>query len=74
MLSKRTTTLLDLVWAVTKSGLGESDVVATITVLVNSGQVRLCGNFAGARIEETAPHGASSPIVPTPNVMRKIYA
>jgi hypothetical protein len=50
MTSGRVTTLLDLVWVVTKSGFSESDVVATTTGLINSGRVRLCGNFAGARI------------------------
>jgi hypothetical protein len=73
MTSGRTTTLLDLVWAVTKSGLSENDAVATITRLINSGQVRLCGNFAGERIKETASNGAASSVVPTPSMMRKAY-
>jgi hypothetical protein len=73
MTSGRTTTLLDLVWAMTQSGLRERDVVATVTELVNRGQVRLCGAFAGARIEATASYGAFSSVVQTPTVMRKRY-
>ena len=73
MTSGKNTTLLDLVWAVTESGCSERDVVATVTTLINSGQVRLCGTFAGARIEETAPCGAASPVLPLPSITRKAY-
>ena len=64
-------TLLGLVWAMTQRGGSEREVVATVTRLINSGQVQLCGTFAGARIEETAPDRAALPRLPTPNVMRK---
>ncbi len=43
-------TLLDLVQAVSKLTEEEQEVVAVVVSLVNSGRVRLCGNFAGAKI------------------------
>lgn len=51
------TTLLDLVHAVNTVSASDAETVATITYLVNSGKVRLCGTFAGARID-LASHGA----------------
>jgi len=71
MTREKNTTLLALVWAMTQRGGTERDVVATVTALINSGQVRLCGTFAGARIEETAPDRAAPLRLPTPSVMRK---
>ncbi len=44
-------TMLDLVRAVSECADSEAEVVATIAHLVNSGRVRLCGNFRGARID-----------------------
>ena len=44
-------TLLDLVIAVSEYATTESEVVATIVHLVNSGRVRLCGNFRGATFD-----------------------
>jgi hypothetical protein len=44
-------TLLDLVTTVTAFARSESEVVATVVHLVNSGAVRLCGSFAGARFD-----------------------
>ena len=66
MTSGKNTTLLDLVWAMTMSGCSERALVATVTMLVNTGQVRLCGTFAGARIEETAPDRPAPPETPDP--------
>ena len=43
------TTLLDLVTAVSQHSRNEREVIAVVVHLVNSGRVRLCGNFAGAR-------------------------
>lgn len=43
------TTLLDLVNVVNEYAESEAEVLATVVYLVNSGTVRLCGNFAGAR-------------------------
>ena len=45
----RDVTLLDLVMAVVRSARSDAEVVATVVYLVNSGKVRLCGNFRGAR-------------------------
>ncbi len=47
------TTLLELVTAVTDEADNEDEVIATVVHLVNSGAVRLCGNFRGARIDLT---------------------
>jgi hypothetical protein len=47
----RTTTLLDLVTAVSRSAASEAEVIATVVSLVNSGEVTLCGNFRGARFD-----------------------
>ncbi|TMB18009.1 MAG: hypothetical protein E6J71_13430 [Deltaproteobacteria bacterium] len=44
-------TLLDLVNAVSTHARTEADVVATVVHLVNSGTVRLCGTFKGARFD-----------------------
>jgi len=44
-------TLLDLVKAVSEHAPSEAEVIATVVYLVNSGQVRLCGNFKGARFD-----------------------
>jgi len=44
-------TMLDLVVAVSEFAHSDAEVVATVTYLVNSGRVRLCGNFAGRRID-----------------------
>jgi hypothetical protein len=43
-------TLLDLVQTVNKLTDDDQEVVAMVVALVNSGRVRLCGNFAGATI------------------------
>lgn len=47
-------TMLDLVTAVSRYAQSESEVVATIVYLVNSGKVRLGGNFRGARFDLSA--------------------
>ncbi len=47
----RTITLLDLVNAVASYASSDAEVVATIAHLVNSGAVRLGGNFRGAMID-----------------------
>ena len=43
-------TLLDLVQSVVSFAESDEEVVATVVHLVNSGRVRLCGTFAGAKI------------------------
>jgi hypothetical protein len=44
-------TMLDLVSAVSEYAHSDDEIVATVVYLVNSGKVRLCGNFAGATID-----------------------
>jgi hypothetical protein len=44
-------TLLDLVTAVSDQARSEAEVIATVVYLVNSGTVRLCGTFKGARFD-----------------------
>jgi hypothetical protein len=44
-------TMLDLVQAVSAHARTDAEVVATVVYLVNSGAVRLCGNFRGARFD-----------------------
>ena len=50
MSAPRNTTLLDLVQTVSRFAASDEEIVAIVTSLVNSGRVRLCGSFAGARI------------------------
>jgi hypothetical protein len=46
-----TVTMLELVTTVTRYAATDDEVVATVAWLINSGAVRLCGNFRGARID-----------------------
>lgn len=48
------TTLLELVQVVSEYAHTDAEIVATVAVLINSGAVRLCGSFAGARIDLSA--------------------
>ena len=43
-------TLLELIQVVSEAAHNDEEVVATVTYLINSGRVRLCGTFAGAKI------------------------
>ena len=54
------TTLLELVKAVNEVTDSEDEVIATVVHLVNSGTVRLCGTFKGARIDLAGPSRALS--------------
>ena len=45
------TTLLDLVNAISAHARSEAELIATVAYLVNSGRVRLCGTFKGARFD-----------------------
>jgi len=47
----RNVTLLDLVSAVAKYARSDSEVIATVAYMVNSGRVHLCGNFKGAHFD-----------------------
>lgn len=44
-------TLLELVNTVADYAPSDAEVIATVVYLVNSGAVRLCGNFKGARFD-----------------------
>jgi len=44
-------TLLELVNEVATHAGSDAEVVATVVYLVNSGRVRLCGSFKGARFD-----------------------
>ena len=46
-----TVTLLDLVAAVSQFARTESELIATVVYLVNSGTVTLGGNFRGCRFD-----------------------
>ena len=46
-----TVTLLDLVTAVSEYARNDGELIATVVWLVNSGTVRLGGNFRGARFD-----------------------
>ena len=43
-------TLLELVLSVNDYTTSDVETVAVVTYLINSGRVRLCGTFAGAKI------------------------
>ena len=49
-------TLLELVQTVSDYATNDDEVTATVAYLINSGKVRLSGNFAGAWIDLSA-HG-----------------
>jgi hypothetical protein len=51
-------TMLDVVWAVSEYATNDDEIIATVASLINSGTVRLCGTFAGARIDVSTPGGA----------------
>ena len=46
-----TLTLLDLILAVGDVAANDQEILATVAHLINSGQVRLCGDSAGAMID-----------------------
>ena len=48
----RPVTLLELVTAVCESTTDDGEVVTTVIHLLESGRVRLCGNFRGTPIDE----------------------
>jgi hypothetical protein len=66
MTIKKECTLLELVQSVNEVTSNDEEVVATVTYLVNSGRVRLCGNFAGAKIAVRPSLGAFLNWVRTP--------
>lgn len=50
MTIKTTSTLLELVQNISASPYTDEQVVTLVAYLINSGRVRLCGTFAGAKI------------------------
>jgi len=47
----RDTTMLELVTEVARDAQSDAEIVETVVALVNSGAVRLCGNFRGRTFE-----------------------
>ena len=50
MTLRRSCILLELVQVVNESARNDEEGVAMVAYLINSGRVRLCGTFAGAKI------------------------
>ena len=46
--------LLDVIQVVREVAANDQETLATVADLINSGQVRLCGDFAGATIDLSA--------------------
>jgi hypothetical protein len=51
--STRYLTLLDVIQAVSEVAASDQETLAAVVDLINSGQVRLCGDVAGATIDES---------------------
>jgi hypothetical protein len=49
--STRYLTLLDVIQAVSEVAASDQETLAAVADLINSGQVRLCGDVAGATID-----------------------
>jgi hypothetical protein len=60
MTSSHNPTLLDLIQAVSEVAANEQEILATVAHLINSGQVRLCGDAAGATIDLLAVADAAA--------------
>jgi hypothetical protein len=54
MARRRSLTLLDVIQEVSKAAASDQETLAAVADLINSGQVRLCGDFAGATIDLSA--------------------
>lgn len=44
-------TMLDLVTAISQDAASEAELIATVVYMVNSGRVRLNGNFRGSKFD-----------------------
>jgi len=64
MATSQTLTLLDLVQTINEFARNDAEIVAAVTHLINSGKVRLGGNFTGARIDLSTPAFRSSSCAP----------
>jgi hypothetical protein len=60
MARSRYPTLLDLIQAVSEVAASDEETIATVADLINSGQVRLCGDSAGAMIDLSATRDAAA--------------
>src|SRR5262249_21639653 len=67
-----TTTLLNLITALQEYTANDTEVVAVVAFLINTDRVRLCGSFAGARIDLSPAASASAPSVPLPPGRAKV--
>ena len=47
----RDTTMLELVTELARDAQSDAEIIDTVVALVNSGAVRLCGNFRGRTFE-----------------------
>jgi hypothetical protein len=56
----RSLTLLDVIQAVNGAAASDEETLAAVADLINSGQVRLCGDFAGATIDLSATEDAAA--------------
>jgi len=52
-------TLLDLIRVVSEVAANDQELLATVADLINSGQVRFCGDAAGATIDLLATDAAA---------------
>jgi hypothetical protein len=52
-------TLLDLIQAVSEVAANDQELLVTVADLINSGQVRFCGDAAGATIDLLATNAAA---------------
>jgi hypothetical protein len=60
MTSSGDLTLVDLIRAVNEVAVNDRETVATVAHLINSGQVRLCGDAPGATIDLMATTDAAA--------------
>jgi hypothetical protein len=60
MAKSRYPMLLDLVQAVSEVAATDQEMLATVADLINSGQVRLCGDAAGATIDLSVMEDAAT--------------
>ena len=54
-------TLYDVIQTVSEFATSEAELLAVVASLINSGQVRLCGELAGATIDLSAWKGGVPP-------------
>lgn len=60
MARRRPLTLLDVIQAVSEVAASDQETLAAVADLINSGQVRLCGDSAGATIDLSATKDAAA--------------